>query len=264
MAANTAPSPDTNETQTPQTKTEETKSSTSNNNSVVGATPSNIVLTPEQFTELISRLGAGSSTDKASAPSMTPGVGLQTNPFGQVVGTVTKFNIQPDYYPNPVEDLLADFDDDVRMRRHNLRENYFITFDMTAKPYQTKDNLSVQEPTFHLTLYANEFDDDGEATSRAYVIQTLHMNEDEELARIYASEQGVEVNDEGLRKLMDDTRYWRIRDWLVAIFYPPRNFEMNTQESEEAIGGSVVKVVTKSNVKGFGNKAPKIKDEELS
>lgn len=220
-----------------------------------------ITLTQQQFDTLIKRLDAGSTSDKSPAPSMS---GMQQNPFGQVVGTMTKFNVDPTYYPDPTEQLLEDFDNDVRMRRWNLRENYFFIWDITAKPYQTKDNLSVQEPTFHMTLYANEYDDQGEATDRAYVIQALHMNEDEELTRMFAAENDILVTEEGLRELMDRTRYDRIRRWVVDNFYPPRNFDMNVESREEAIGGTVVKVVTKSNVKGFGNPTPKISDEELS
>jgi replicative DNA helicase len=240
----------------PQTNTPVDDNSTTQNNQL-------ITLTQDQFNALLDRLNTGSTTDKAAAPSMTPGIGLQVNPFGQAVGTFTKFNIDPDFYPNPVEALLTEFDEDRRMRRFNLRENYFITFDMTAKPYQTKDNLSIQEPTFHMTLYMNMFDDQGEETGKAIVVQTLHMNEDEELTRIFASEEGIEVTDEGLRELMDKTRYERAKRWLLNIFFPPRNFQLNVDSTEEAIGGSVVKVVTKSNVKGFGNPTPKIEEEEL-
>lgn len=222
----------------------------------------NIVLTDTQFEELIKRLNSGNTQDKIGMVG-APGSNLQVNPFGAVVGTVTKYNVDPDYYPNPVEALLEDFDVDDRMRRHNVRENYFITWEMTSKPYQTKDNMSVQEPTFHSTLYSNEFDDQGEPTGRAIVVQTLHFNEDEELARNFAADKGFEVTNENLRELMDRTRYSRMRAWLIDLFYPPRNFELNVEEREEAIGGTVVKVVTKSNVKGFGNPTPKIRDEEL-
>jgi hypothetical protein len=249
------PAPGTGENYTPESQTPQTNTQQTNNL---------ITLTEDQFNALISRLEiAGSSTDKAAAPSMTPGVGLQVNAFGQAVGTMTKFNVDPNYYPNPVEELLTEFDSDRRMSRYNLRENYFITFDMTAKPYQTKDNLSVQEPTFHMTLYMNMFDDQGEDTGRAIVIQTLHMNEDEELARQFAAENDIEGSDEGIKELMDRTRYERAKRWLLNIFFPPRNYQLSVDSSEEAIGGSVVKVVTKSNVKGFGNPTPKIDDEEL-
>lgn len=246
----------------PQTNTPKVDDSTTENSNNSGGNQL-ITLTQDQFDALLSRLGGGTA-DKSPAPSMTPGVGLQVNPFGMAVGTVTKFNIDPNYYPSPVEALYKEFDADPKTKRFNLRDNYFITWDITAKPYETRDHLSVQEPTFHLTLYMNMFDDEGEDTGRAIVVQTLHLNEDEELCRIFAAEEGITVTDEGLRELMDRTRYARVKQWLLDIFFPPRNFELNEDYREEAIGGQVVKVVTKSNVKGFGNTAPTISDEELS
>src|ERR1035437_2719611 len=149
-----------------QTKTTNTNDTTKENT---------ITLTQKQFDTLIRRLDAGNVTDRAQAPSMTPGIGmsspLQVNPFGQVIGTVTKFNVDPNFYPDPIEELYVYCDTNPRMKRHNVRDNYFITFDITAKPYQTKDHQSIQEPTFHLTLYGNEFNDEGEPTGRAMVIQ---------------------------------------------------------------------------------------------
>lgn len=257
--ARMAASPQTN---TPETKVEQPNLPPVNQQPVAG-TPGTITLTDDQFKTLVDRLTNGQTSDKAPAPSLTAGVGMQTNPWGQVVGTITKFNTDPDYYPNPIENLLTEFDQDRRMRRFNLRENYFITWDITAKPYETRDNLNVAEPTFHITLYMNMFDDQGEDTDKAIVVQTLHMNEDTELCMNFASENSIQVDTEGLRELMDRTRYARIRNWLLDIFFPPRNFQLNVQDEEQAIGGQVVKVITKSNVKGFGNPAPKIADEEL-
>lgn len=253
------------EPEQPQTKTEEQPAPETQN--IPAPTPDssiagNIILTQEQFDTLVKRLGGRSTqVDHQPSPSLSPnpGSGLQVNPFGAVVGTVTKFNINPEYYPDPRERLY----DEPRLSRFSMRENYFITWDISAKPYQTKDNMSIQEPTFHVTLYQNLFDDQGKETGSAIVIQTLHMNEDEELCRMFAAENGFEVTDESLKQLMDDTRYARISNWLLSIFFPPRNFEMSVDSHEEAIGGSVVKVVTKSNVKGFGNPTPKIDDEEL-
>lgn len=245
----------------PQTKTQKENSP---EQPIINKTPEPGVLTftPEQFEALVTRLTAGQTTSTAPNPSLG---GLQTNPFGQVVGTVTKFNVDPNYYPSPVERLLAYCEQDRRLSRHNVRENYYLAWDITAKPYPTKDNLMIQEPTFHLTLYANEYDRDGEETNRFIVIQTLQMNEDEELCRMFAAEQDppIQVSDATLRKLMDETRYERCRRWLESVFFPPHNFDLNKQEAEEAIGGTVVKVITKSNVKGFGNPVPKVTDEEL-
>lgn len=250
----------------PQTKTAKTKNETSNEPiapAIDSATPQLITLTTDQFNSLIDRLNTGNVQDKAPSPALTAGGGLQTNALGQVVGTFKKYNIDPEFYPNPVEMLLEFCDRDTRMRRQNVRDNYFIEWSITSKPYETRDHINVQEPTFHLTLYANEYDDQGGDTGRFIVVQTLHMNEDEGVAMLFASEQGIDTNSLDIQELMNQTRYERSRRWLVDIFYPPRNFDLTTDAREEAIGGSVVKVITKSNVKGFGNPTPKIAEEEL-
>lgn len=227
------------------------------------AAPQLFTFTQEQLQELVTRLSGGQTTDKAQAPAFQGQGGLQTNSRGQIVGHEVKYNIDPNYYPNPIEQLLDEFDQDVRMRRHNIRENYYISWDIDSKPYDTKYGISVQEPFFHSTLYMNMFDEQGDDTGNFIVVQTLHFNEDDGIAFEFAAEQGWEVNEDTMKQIMDATRYERMKQWLTGIFYPPRNFQPTNDASEQAIGGQVVKVVTKSNVKGFGNKAPKIEDEEL-
>jgi len=220
-----------------------------------------ITLTPEQLNELVNRLSGSNQTDKATPPSFSQG--LQTNSQGQLVGTTTKYNIDPDYYPNPIERLTEFFDNDARTRRLAFSENYFVTWDIDAKPYETKTGVSTQEPTFHTTLYMNMYDEEGDETEKAIVVQTLHFNEDDQLAFAWAAENGMTPTVEAMRQIMDEVRFERVKQWCLDIFFPPRNFEPTTDFVEQAIGGSVVKVITKSNVKGFGNSAPKITEEEL-
>lgn len=223
--------------------------------------PQLITLSPDQLNELVTRLMANQTIDKSPAPSMTPGIGLQTNTLGQVVGTVEKYDPNPELYPDPRERLFAE----KRLRRFMMDLNYFLTWDIDSKPYPNKFGLSIVEPFFHMTLYANEFDDDsGEPTERAIVIQTIHFNEDKDIALEFAQEKEIPVTEESLKEVMDMARYERAKRWLFAIFFPERNFAPTNDAREEAIGGSVVKVVTKSNVKGFGNPTPKITDEELA
>lgn len=248
--------PQTNTAQAP-----ETKATTTDNPSQPA--PQLITLTQEQFDALMRRYAQGNTTDQVPAPSMTPGIGigggLQTNARGQVVGTVTKFETDPNYYPNPTERLLAE----PRLSRFSMSENYFLTWDITSRPYETKDNLSMREPTFHITLYMNQFDDEGNDTGKAIVVQTLHFNEDEQIAEQFAAEHDIDTGTVDMRRLMDKVRYERAKNWLLNVFFPPRTFDLSTQDSEQAIGGQVVKVITKSNVQGFGNKTPRISVEEL-
>lgn len=227
---------------------------------VATAAPAQLItLTPDQLQELFNRMAGSQSVDRAPAPSLQVN-GLQTNRSGQIVGIEKKYNTDANYYPNPTEKLY----DEPRLRRFSMRDNYYISWDITSKPYENKYGISIQEPFFHATLYQHMFDDDGAEREDFMVVQTLHFNEDEQVAFDFAAENDIDPSEDNMRELMDIARYERCKRWIFDIFFPPRNFEMNTDAREEAIGGSVVKVVTKSNVKGFGNPAPRIKDEELA
>lgn len=222
--------------------------------------PQLLTFTPEQLQQLVNALSAG-RTDQAQAPAF--GGGNQTNIHGQVVGTIVKHPIDEGYYPDPVDELTEFMVSNKRTRRFGFRENYYMTWNWDAKPYETKFGTNVQEPTFHVTLYANQYDESGEETGKYIVIQSFHFNEDESTALSIAHELGFDANHENMRHVLDQARTERVRRWLLSIFFPENNFGLNEQSTEEAIGGSVVKVVTKSNVQGFGNKTPKIDFDEL-
>lgn len=251
------PAPGTGETydpQTPQTNTSVQEPLTEKD---INDT---VTLSREQFDALLERLSQGNVVDRSPSPAM----GLQTNALGQVVGTVTKYSIDPELYPSPIDALLDDFDEDSKTRRLNVRENYYISWDMDAKPYQTKDGVSVVEPTFHVTIHENRYDEEGNDTGQFIVRKTLHFNEDEELINIFVSENGLELSTENSKELRDRVRYQRVRNWMInEYFFPPRVFAQHDDTQELAVDGTVVKVITKSNVKGWDT-APVISDEELS
>lgn len=231
------------------------------------AAPQLITLTKEQFDQLIGGLTNGNS-DKAPAPNLSTNnemsLGQQrTNAQGQVVGSFIKFPIEEGYYPNPIEEITEFMDKSKKTKRFGFSDNYYLTWDWDSKPYDTKYGTSMREPTFHATLYANQYDEEGNETDKYIVIQTLHFNEDESTALTIAAEMGYEANHDNMRQVMNDARLERVKRWLLGVFFPENNFGLNETSFEEAIGGSVVRVVTKSNVQGFGNKTPKIDFDEL-
>lgn len=250
----------TQQTQTPQTKVEEQIKTDPQIQQDVAA-PQLLTFTPEQLKQLVDALSGG-TRDSAPAQAFQP-TGQQVNSQGQVIGSIEKFPIDPDYYPDPIEDILKWLDANPRTRRFAFRDNYYLTWEMTSVPYDTKFGTSVREPTFHLTLYSPLYDEDGEDTGRFRVIQSLHFNEDESTALGIAAEMGFQANAGNMREVMNQARIERIKRWLLSVFFPERNFDLNTFYDEEAIDGQVVRVITKSNVKGFGNKTPKIEFEEL-
>lgn len=220
-----------------------------------------LTFTPEQLQQLVAALTNGTS-DKAAAPSFSLN-GQQTNSQGQVVGSIIKFPIDDGYYPDPTDELTKFMNVSKRTRRFGFSDNYYLTWDWDSKPYDTKYGTSMREPTFHVTLYANQYDETGEETGNFIVIQTFHFNEDESTALTIAAEMGYDATHDNMRQVMNDARFERVKRWLLGVFFPENNFGLNESSFEEAIGGSVVKVVTKSNVQGFGNKTPKIDIDEL-
>jgi hypothetical protein len=250
------------QTQTPQqTQVEDTIKADPQIQNDVPA-PQLLTFTPEQLQTLVAAL-TGGQADKAVPQAFSTLGQHQTNANGQVIGSIEKFPIAAGYYPDPVEEITTWFDTNPRTRRFAFSSNFYLTFDWDAKPYETKFGTHMQEPTFHLTLYSNLYDDEGGETDKFHIVQSFHFNEDEATALEIANEMGMQATHENMREVMNQARLERIKRWILNVFMPEKNFDLNTFYSEEAIGGQVVKVITKSNVKGFGNKTPKIDLEEL-
>lgn len=221
------------------------------------AIPGNLSFTPEQFEQLMAAL-AGGNTDRAPAPSLT---GMQTNAQGQVVGIIEKYDSDVSHYPNPVDEITNWMNTDKRTRRFAFSDNYYLSWDVTTDPYPTKYGTNVQEPTFHLTLFANMYDDDGDDTDEFRVVQSFHFNEDEGTAFDIALSFDMRPTAENMKEVLDLARAERIRRWLLNIFFTEHNFDLNSFYSEQAIGGQVVKVITRSAVKG--KKLPKADEDDL-
>ncbi len=248
-------------TQTPETKTVEVEAP-QKQEIIQPTSPAEspaLSFTPEQLQQIIAAL-TGGTTDHAPAMSLS---GQLTNTRGEVVGSIEKYNIDPDYYPNPIDEVTTWLDTNEKTKRFSFSNNYYLTWEITTVPYDTKFGTSVREPTFHLTLYSPLYDENGDDTGRFRVVQSLHFNEDESTAFEIAARLGFTPTHDNMREIMDKARVERIKRWLKSIFFPENNFGLNTSFNEEAIDGQVVKVITKSNVKGFGNKIPKIDFEEL-
>ena len=73
------------------------------------------------------------------------------------------------------------------------------------------------------------------------------FHEDPQAAMAIARENNVAIDAENEKAFLDEMRYLRIRDWLFGYFWKPKTTPQN-QVSEEAIGGTIVQVFTKSSI----------------
>ena len=161
--------------------------------------------------------------------------GAQATSSG-LVGTVEKYKLDPNYYPDPTERLSSE----PRLQRFAFKENYELDFEISSTQYKTIDGLNMKEPKF--TIYLNKvvFDEDsGEATDGRYVICNATFHEDPDAAIAVARENGLAVDDKNEKEFLDEMRYIRMRDWLMDVFYPPKP-SPKSQRKEMVVGGRVV------------------------
>ena len=169
-------------------------------------------------------------TPQSSQPQVT-GTGI--------IGTYTKFSINPDDYPDPRERLASE----QRLVPQAFKENFLLEWKVGPIRYDTKDGRYIEEPKFDIELWRLERDDvSGELTDRKYRVTKGTFFEDPAAALAVAQEQGLEVPKQVEKLFLDEMRYLRIRDWLFdAFFPPPPQNRMNAKE--EVIGNRLVEVV---------------------
>jgi hypothetical protein len=154
-----------------------------------------------------------------------------------LVGTVEKYRVDPDLYPSPVARLR----EEPRLQQFAFKVNYDLGWGVDITSYQTKDGLNVKEPRFTLQLNKLELDDNGQKTGKAWVIKRMIMHEDPQSAIAVARENGLEVDDDNSPEFLNEMRYMRMRDWLIGVFYPPKQ-DAQERRREEVLDGRVVEV----------------------
>lgn len=158
---------------------------------------------------------------------------------GRTVGVLNKYPVDPDYYPNPVDFLL----NLPTLSRYNLPQNYEITWEVRGTQYETRWGSYIQEPRFKLTLYRKAFDeDDNEIRGKRYLVKEAFFTEDENLARIIASDMGIDTNTVDMRSLMNQVRMKRFQAWLEEIIKPRKSLVRPSTRKQTVIGGIPVVV----------------------
>lgn len=156
---------------------------------------------------------------------------------GRMTGTVEKYAVAPENYPNPVERLAKES----RLGPVAFEFNYDLDFSVSISEYETIDHIRMKEPKFQLELIRVILDEDtGERTTGRYVVCRLIFHEDPEAALVIAKANGVNVDTTDEAHFLNEMRYLTMRDWLLECFYPPRNDQKKKNKREMVIDGKLV------------------------
>lgn len=161
-----------------------------------------------------------------------------------LIGTLHKYNMDPNYYPDYSERLAAE----PRLARFAFSENWELEQSVSPSSYTTIDNRRVSEPKFTIQLIGKVFDDNGEDTGQRYVRKQMIWHEDPDSALAVAKENGLNVEDYQEKEFLDEMRYLRVRDWLLENFYPPTLTNAKSRTRQQVIGNQVVDVYESSSV----------------
>jgi len=160
---------------------------------------------------------------------------------GAVQGIVFKYEVDKGYYPDPTQRLLSE----PKLARFAMHENFIFKWEVDGVEYK-KDNITFSEPRFTLELFRRLYDEEGAPTGKAALVARQMQHEDEFTTRIAAQKLGIlrdyEESEEGFAQLMSEIRYWRLQQWLFAIFTPPKIQTFRRRATRQVIDGKQVEV----------------------
>lgn len=158
-----------------------------------------------------------------------------------VQGITFRYPIEKSYYPDPTERLL----NEPKLARFAMRENYRFRWTVDGESFE-KHGMTFSEPRFTLELFRLLYDDEGNSTGSMALVARAMQHEDEMTTRMAAMRLGIlndyDETDEGFKQLMDEIRYWRIQQWLLGIFTPPKINQFRRAPKTQVIAGKVVEV----------------------
>lgn len=172
----------------------------------------------------------------------------------KLVGEVDKYLVDSDNYPDPTPRLAAE----PRLQTIAFSHNYELEYEFKVRAYETKTGLNMREPEFTITLNRIVLDDqgnrvkilnpkNGQMEEKRYRAKRLMFHEDPQAALVIARENNLDVDKSDEKTFLDEMRYYRVRDWLFGVFWP-QPVTSGPEIREEAIGGTLVQVFTKSSV----------------
>jgi hypothetical protein len=172
---------------------------------------------------------------------------------GKLLGEVDKYLIDPENYPDPTERLSKE----PRLQTIAFNHNYELEYAINTRSYETKTGVNMREPEFTIKLLRVVLDDqgnrvrvpdkDGKPMDKFYIARRMMFHEDPQAALIIARENNLDVDKTDERVFLNEMRYLRVRDWLFDFLWPKQS-QASEGVHEEAVGGTIVQVYTKSSV----------------
>lgn len=171
----------------------------------------------------------------------------------KLLGEVDKYLVDPNNYPDPTQRLSQE----PRLQTIAFNHNYELEYDFNIRSYETKTGVNMREPEFTIRLLRCVIDDqgnrvkiidkNGKELDKFYIARRLMFHEDPQAALIMARENNLDVDKTDEKVFLNEMRYLRIRDWLYDFFWP-KTAQSQEGVQEEAIGGTIVQVYTKSSI----------------
>lgn len=173
---------------------------------------------------------------------------------GKLLGEVDKYLVDPENYPDPTPRLSQE----QRLQTIAFNHNYELEYDFHIRSYETKTGVNMREPEFTIRLLRCVIDDQGNRVKvldpktgkemdKFYIARRMMFHEDPQAALVIARENNLDIDKTDEKHFLDEMRYLRVRDWLFDFFWP-KGTENTEGIKEEAIGGTIVQVYTKSSV----------------
>lgn len=195
--------------------------------------------------EMLAKLWAEIESLKANQTKPSPEAALATTMqmqgvqlgAGGIQGIQYKYPVDKGYYPDPTDKLY----DEPRLAHLAMRENFDFDWDVEGVTYEAH-NITYAEPRFIVELWRKMRDDEGNVIKgRRMFIARLYLHEDELVARIAAEKLGLTGTFTDNADMLNQIRYFRIRDWLLAVFYPEK-IKARNQNFTTVVGGKVVEI----------------------
>lgn len=176
--------------------------------------------------------------------------GAQVSGAG-VQGAVELASTNPNDYPNPVERIYKFCEQDPRLSRFNVRENYHIEFIVQADSYK-KDNVSYRYPRFVVELSKYLFNTDGSPRVRtnkqgkemrvaAFRGRSIQKAENE--IDVWTAIEKLGLKDQiDPENVMNEFRFWRVTQWIAEKILPPSPVQFENKVEEEVIDNEMVEI----------------------